>query len=99
MPWRDVRRGWRNPQVLPSPRMPNALFGHLPAAQGKEMATGMAPPKREGNRWDAPLGYSYPTTLPTSRGYVSITPANDYRGVAEAARIYPMRSVTATSYR
>jgi len=54
----DVQGEWSNPQVLFSPRMPNAFFGHLPAAQGKETATGMAPPRREGNRWDALLSYS-----------------------------------------
>ncbi len=48
----DVQGGWRNPQVLSSPRMPKALIGHLPNTQGMETATGMAPPRGEGVGWE-----------------------------------------------
>jgi len=48
----DVEAESRKRQVLPAPRTPNAEVGHLPARQGKETVTRMAPRKRKGIGWD-----------------------------------------------
>jgi len=98
MLWRNVRRGSRETQVLGSPRMPNAQVGHLPTMQGVEsVPTGMAPPRRGGSGWMSTPQLFLPNyAYATSRSYAPSTQVSDYGGVAEAARIYPQRSVTKT---
>src|SRR5260370_38740020 len=99
MLWRNVRRGSRETQVLGSPRMPNAKVGHLPTMQGVEsVPTGMAPPRRGCSGWmSTPLLFLPYYAYSTSRSDAPSTQVSDYGGVAEAARIYPKRSVTPLS--
>src|SRR5712691_2576521 len=94
MPWCNVQRGWRNPQVLLSPRMPKAKWDHLSLRQGMETVTGMAPPRGTGVGWRRLPHLFLPNYgSSTSRGSASPTQKADYGRVEEVARTYPMRSV------
>ena len=96
MLWRNVRRGSRETQVLGSPKMPHANVGHLQAMQGVEsVPTGMAPPRRGCSGWmSTPQLFLPYYASSTSRSHAPSTQGSDYGGVAEAARMYPKRSVT-----
>src|SRR6266516_6372199 len=47
----DVQGGWRNPQVLPSPRKQKAKRDHLSLMPGMETTPRMAPRKKERSGW------------------------------------------------
>ena len=66
----DVQGGWRNPQVLPSPRKPNAKRDHLSLMPGMETTTRMAPRKKERSGWmSAPQLFLPHYACHWSRGY------------------------------
>ena len=66
----DVQGGWRNPQVLPSPRKPKAKRDHLSLMPGKETTTRMAPRKKERSGWvSAPQLFLPHYACHWSRGY------------------------------
>ena len=66
----DVQGGWRNPQVLPSPRKPEAKRDHLSLMPGMETTTRMAPRKKERSGWvSAPQLFLPNYACHWSRGY------------------------------
>jgi hypothetical protein len=66
----DVQGGWRNPQVLFSPKTPNAKRDHLSLMPGMETTTRMAPRKKERSGWmSAPQLFLPNYACHWSRGY------------------------------